>query len=307
VAFLPREGIAGARAADPDGERNEWRVVPQVVEQARPVVSGPRLGVLDRQFCDLIQTARWSEDGEHFLLRYPPQVHFHKDWTQPAQETQAASGRIICEDWGWGGAETEVRRRYVRRLPLLRPGEETVSLVTDLLKAAGSPAVDLLTVYLARWGIERVFQQITEVLALRRLSGSTPQAPVFPAAFCLLLYNRVQVLRGYGAAAQPQLEVAEEVAAEQVCYAVQRELTTVSVLVPPAMVGAAYAEALSPEALRHRLHDLLSSLWTPRWRKAVNTKPRPKVAKAKQSGAPTSRHRLLAAARQDPRPEMAAA
>ena len=44
---------------------------------------------------------------------------------------------------------------------------------------------------------------------------------------------------------------------------------------------------------------LLDSVWTPRWRKAVNTKPRPKVAKAKQSGAHTSMHRLLHAARQE--------
>jgi hypothetical protein len=165
----------------------------------------------------------------------------------------------------------------------------------------------LLTLYLARWGIERVFQQITEVFALRRLIGSTPQATVFQAAFCLLLYNMVQVLRGYVAAAQPQPGVAEEVSTEQLFNDVQRELTTVSVLVPPAMVVAAYAEALSPEALRQRLHDLLSSLWTSRWRKAVNPKPRPKVANAKQSGAHTSMHRLLAAASQNPRPETAAA
>lgn len=307
VAFLPQEGIAVAMAADPDGERNECRLVPQVVEQTRAVVKGPRLWVLDRQFCDLVQTARGSEDGDHFLIRSHPKVHFHKDWTQPAQETQAARGRIIREDWGWLGAETEARRRSVRRLTLVRPGEETIILVTDLLDAGHYPAADLLTVYLGRWGIERVFQQITEVFALRRLIGSTPQASVFQAAFCLLLYNRVQVLRGYVAAGQPHLEVAEEVSAEQLFYDVQRELTTVSVLVPPAMVVAAYAEPLSPEALRQRLHDLLSSLWTPRWRKAVNTKLRPKVAKTKQSGAHTSMHRLLAAARQDPRPERVAA
>jgi hypothetical protein len=307
VAVLPREGIVVGLAADPDGERNECRLVPQVVEHTRQVVSGPRLWVLDRQFCDLVQTARCSEDGDHFLIRYHPKVHFHREWTQLAQETQDASGRIIREDWGWLGAETEARRRYVRRLTLLRPGAETVVLVTTLLDAARYPAVDLLTLYLARWGIERVFQQITEVFALRRLIGSTPQATVFQAAFCLLLYNMVQVLRGYVAAAQPQPGVAEEVSTEQLFNDVQRELTTVSVLVPPAMVVAAYAEALSPEALRQRLHDLLSSLWTPRWRKAVNTKPRPKVATAKQSGAHTSMHRLLAAARQDPRPEMTAA
>jgi hypothetical protein len=307
VAFLPQEGIAVAMAADPDGERNECRLVSQVMEQTRAMVRGPRLWVLDRQFCDLVQTARGSEDGDHFLIRYHPKVHFHKDWARPAQETPDARGRIIREDWGWLGAEANVQRRFVRRLTLVRPGEETIILVTDLLDAERYPAADLFTGYLARWGIERVFQQITEVFALRRLIGSTPQATVFQAAFCLLLYNLVQVLRGYVAAAQPRLEVAEEVSVEQLFYDVQRELTTVSVLVPPAMVVAAYAEPLSPEALRQRLHDLLSSLWTPRWRKAVNTKPRPKVAKAKQSGAHTSMHRLLAAARQEPRPEMAAA
>jgi hypothetical protein len=301
VAFLPREGIAVAMAADPDGERNECRLVPQVVEQTRAVVNGPRLWVLDRQFCDLVQTARCSADGDHFLIRYHPQVHFHKDWMPPAQESQDEKGRILREDWGWLGAETEARRRSVRRLTLVRPGAETIILVTDLLDATRYPAADLLTLYLARWGIERVFQQITEVFALRHLIGSTPQATVFQAAFCLLLYNMMQVLRGYVAAAQPHLAGAEEVSAEQLFYDVQRELTTVSVLVSPAMVVAAYVEPLSPEALRQRLHDLFSSLWTPRWRKAVNTKPRPKVAKAKQSGAHTSMHRLLTAARQDPR------
>jgi hypothetical protein len=62
VAFLPREGVAVAMGADPDGERNECRLVPQLVEQTRQVVSGPRLWVWDRQFGDLVQTARCSED-----------------------------------------------------------------------------------------------------------------------------------------------------------------------------------------------------------------------------------------------------
>ena len=116
VAFLPREGVAVARAAEPDGERNECRLVPQVVAHTRQVVSGPRLWVVDRQFCDLGQTAQWSEDGEHFLIRSQPKVHFHREWTPPAQETQDASGRIIREDWGGLGAETDARRRCVRRL-----------------------------------------------------------------------------------------------------------------------------------------------------------------------------------------------
>jgi DDE family transposase len=307
VAFLPREGVAVAMAADPDGERNECRLVPQVVEQTRQVVSGPRLWVLDRQFCDLVQTARCSEDEDHFLIRYHQKVQFWPDLTQPVAVTQDAQGRRVTEEWGWLGAEANTQRRFVRRLTLTRPGAEAILLVTDLLDATRYPAADLLAVYLARWGIERVFQQITEVFALRRLIGSTPQATVFQAAFCLLLYNMVQVLRGYIATAQPQPGLAEDVSAEQLFYDVQRELTAVSVLVSPSMVVATYTETLSQEELCQRLHSLLDSLWTPRWRKAVNTKPRSKVAKARRSGAHTSMHRLLHAAQQESRMETAVA
>ena len=307
VAFLPVQGLAVAMAAEPDGEANECRLVPQVVEQARRWVTGPRLWVLDRQFCDLVQPARYTQDGDHFLIRYHPKVHFHPDPHRPALSSVDAQGRPVCEEWGWLGAEGNPRRRYVRRITLSRRSEEAVVLVTDLLEAERYPATDLLTVYLARWGIERVFQQITEVFALQRLIGSTPQATVFQAAFCLVLYNMMQVVRGYIAAARPEPCPAETLSAEQIFYDVQRELTAVSVLLPPAMVAAEYAEELTVEQLRQRLHRLLAPAWTPRWRKALNKKPRPKVPRAKQSGAHTSMHRLLAAARRQRPADTAAA
>ena len=42
---------------------------------------------------------------------------------------------------------------------------------------------------------------------------------------------------------------------------------------------------------------LLSTVWTPRYRKAVNKKPRAKVEKAKESGAHTSVQKVLEASR----------
>jgi hypothetical protein len=83
------------------------------------------------------------------------------------------------QDWGWLGCEQAKHRRFVRRITLVRPGEETIILVTDLLDAAQYPAHDLLALYLARWSIERVFQQITEVFHLQTLIGATPQGAVF--------------------------------------------------------------------------------------------------------------------------------
>jgi len=48
---------------------------------------------------------------------------------------------------------------------LHRDGEEDVILVTDLLDAERYPAEELLSLYLARWGIERVFQQLSAAFA----------------------------------------------------------------------------------------------------------------------------------------------
>jgi hypothetical protein len=307
VAFLPPQGGAVALAAAPAGERHEGRLVPQVVEPVRQVVSGPRVWGLARQFCALVPTARWSEGGEHLLIRSHKQGPFGPAPTRPAVVTPAAQGRALRDEGGWLGAATTTRGRFVRRRTLTRPGAAALILVTDLLDAARSPAAAPLTVDLARWGIERVFQPIPEAFALRRLIGSTPQATVFQAAFCLLLSNMVQVRRGSSATAQPQPGLAEEGSAEQLFYAVPRDLTAVRVLVPPPLVVAAYTAELAQEALCQGLHAALDSLWTPRWRKAVNTKPRLKVAQAKKSGAHTSLHRLLQAARQHRRTETVAA
>ena len=293
VAFLPALGLAAAIAADPDGEANDCRLVPQLLERGRVAIAGPRLWVFDRQFCDLVQTERCAQQGDHFLIRYHPKVHFAADPSRPARTSQDERGRTIVEEWGWLGAVGNRRRRQVRRITLHRPDDEAVIVVTDLQDADAYPAVDMLAVYLARWGIERVFQQITEIFALRQLIGSTPQATVFQAVFCLLLYNMVQVVRAYVAAAQAQPCAVESLSAEQIFDDVQRELTAVSVLLPASMVASCYAEALTGEQLRQRLRTLLGGVWTERWRKAVNAKARRKVKKAKQSGAHTSMHRLL--------------
>src|SRR6476620_5446205 len=58
--------------------------------------------------------------------------------------------------------------------------------------------------YLTRWQIENVFQQITEVFELRHLIGSAPEATVFQASLCLVIYNVLQLVRGYIAAGQPE-------------------------------------------------------------------------------------------------------
>jgi hypothetical protein len=301
VAYLPRQGLAVAMAADPDGEANDIKLVPRVLPRARACIAGPRLWVADRQFCDLDQPQRFTEDGDHFLIRFSLKMGFHPDATRPAVTGQDGHGRTIIEQWGWIGAAAEKRRRWVRRITLQRPGQEDVILMTDLVDAAAYPAVDLLEVYLARWGIERVFQQITEVFDLKHLIGSTPQATVFQASFCLVLYNMIQVVRAYIAAGRREPTAVESLSAEQIFADVKDELIALNTVVNPTEVAACFPRPLTFEGIVTRLTSLLGGVWSPLWMKAVNKRSRPATKKAQRNGAHTSVHKVLQAHRQRPR------
>jgi hypothetical protein len=61
-------------------------------------------------------------------------------------------------------------------------------------------------------------------------------------------------------------------------------LSDIAALIPPAR---------TIQQMRDHLSSLLTGLWHPLWRKAVNKKPRPKVEPAKKSGAHTSVFRIL--------------
>jgi hypothetical protein len=298
VAYLPAEGLAVALAADPDGEANDIRLMPRVLPLARAAVAGPRLWVADRQFCDLDQPGRFAAGGDHYLLRHSQTTGFHPDPTRPARAGVDEQGRAYREAWGWLGAEAQgERRRYVRRVTLERPGEEEVALVTDLLDAVRYPAADLLAVYLMRWQIENVFQAITEVFELRHLIGSAPRATVFQAALCLVIYNLVQVLRGYAAAGRPGPTAVEGLSAEKIFQDLHEELVSLHRVLTAAELLTALPAPGPAARVTARLRELLGRAWSEGWKKAVNKKPRPHQPKAKQSGAHTSVHKILEAAK----------
>jgi Transposase DDE domain len=291
VALALDSGLAVAMSAHPDGEINEIRLVPDVLPQVRQAVSGTRLWVADRQFCDLEQTARFTAEGDHFLVRYHPKVQFHADPTRPAQCGRDRRGHNYVEEWGWLGSERDRRRRYVRRITLERPGQEDVILVTDLIDPLLAPAVDLLELYLGRWGIERMFQQVTEVFRLQRLIGGSPQATVFQCAFCLLLYNVVQVVRAYVAVARGYEP--ERISTEKLFYDVQRELITWSVLGEPVVRVTGFERPGTVSMLMRRLKDLLGAVWTDRWLKASVKKCSSPPTRRKLRGGHSSVHRIL--------------
>jgi hypothetical protein len=293
VALELCSGVVVAMATHADGETNEAKLVPALVPQVRARVTGRRLWVGDRQFCDLTQPTAFAVGEDHYLVRYHPKTPFCPDPTRPVQRGVDAQGRGWEQDWGWLGCERAKHRRFVRRLTLYRPGEETIILITDFLDATVVPATDLLDLYLARWSIERVFQQITEVFHLQTLIGTTPQGTVFQFAFCVLLYNMVQVVRAYVATAQARL--VPTISTELLFDDVHRQLVAFSELVPADQVEPLFPVLPTEEELRAQLTRLLAAVWTTRWLKAP---PKPRNVPAPRTpirGNQTSVFRLVVA------------
>ena len=196
------------------------------------------------------------------------------------------------------GVETNQRRRYVRMIRLERPGEAAVILVTDLLDEQVHGGVDLLATYLMRWQIETVFQEITEVFELRHLIGSTPRATVFQASLCLVIYNILQLVRGYVASGRSEPVKVEEVSTEKIFEDLHEQLVSLHTVLSSEELLPCLKVPKTLDEMKQQLAARLSNTWSPRWKKAVNKKRRPVQAKAKQSGAHTSVHKLLQQAKQ---------
>jgi hypothetical protein len=288
-------GQAIDMCTDRDGDANDVKFVPELVPRVRTRIDGPRLWMADRQFADTIQTTHFAQGSDHFLVRYNKKVRFYRDESKPARHGRDTLGRDYVEDWGWIGKPRSKGRRAVRRITLKRPGEEDIVLLTDLVDADQYPATDLLALYAQRWGIEQMFQKVTEVFCLAKLIGGTPQATVFQLAFCLLLYNMMQVVRGAIAAMVDRDP--ETISLEKLFVDVERELTACTVMWDVEQLITRVDRPWRANQMRQRLKHLLRHVWTDRWikTKSYRRRPHPLVPRL---GVHVSVHRILLEAKQ---------
>ena len=291
VALDWKTGLAVCLEAHPDGYANDVRFMADLLPVVREQIAGPRLFVGDRAFCDLQQPARITAvEDDHFLVRYHPKVPFQQDPKRREGRGKDERGRKFTEQWGWLGSENNALRCSVRRIVLQRTDKEAIVLVTDLLDEKRYPAVDLLWLYGERVGIEYLFQQVTEVFGLQGLISSSPSGCIFQLAFCLLLYNMIQVARAYVAEGQEQR--VETISAEKLFDDVKRELTAWTILIDvPTTLQYFQPEPTLKEVIR-RLKKLLGESWSATWVKAPRQPNRPK-SPAKHTRTHSSVFRIL--------------
>ncbi len=294
VALSAHRGLAVAMHAHRDGETNDAPLLAGLLAQVREQTAGPILWVLDRQFCDLTQPPKLAKQGDAFLIRYHPKVHFELDLQAKTRHGTDAAGRTYREDFGHlGTPRGKTQRPYVRRITLLRPDHEEgdLVLITKLLDADVYPAADLLQMYHQRWSIENVFQQITTVFTLNRLIGSSLEATIFQCALCLLLYNIVRVLCAHVAAIQDQ--PLKQVSSQQVFYDTRRQLISMTTLLNREQLIQSVPTFADASSLCQALRQLLSDTWTDRWRETPTTRRSPPKHKQTIEGGHTSIQRLI--------------
>lgn len=290
--LLLNTGLITAMHVSLDGEANDAPLVPGLLAQEPPDPARRALYISDRQFCDLTIPQQIAARGDAFLIRRSKKLGFYPDSSVESRDPQ---GRLIRDELGWIGAPNNPRRMRVRHITLERPGEEDISLLTNLLDQAAYPAVELLQAYLLRWEIEQVFQQVTEVFQLETWIGSSPQGAVFQFAICALLYNVIQVVRGYVAEAK-RLEP-RAVSGEMLFGDVRRQWTTAAQLVPVNVMAASIPTPDTPAETCARLRVLLGGCWSPLWKKCRG-KPRQKIKPQRAvPGNHSSAYKLLQLAR----------
>lgn len=272
VALALRKGLAIGMKADPDGERNDLPLVPELISQVRSQSSEPRLWIADRQFVDFSLFPLLTQGQDHFLIRCSRKIAFTADLQRPAQEGIDPQGRPYRQEWGWLGGQNQKQRPYVRRIVLPLP-EDDLILATSLLDEDRYPANDLLEAYRQRWGIEQMFQQVTEVIHLHRLIGSTPQAMIFQAALCLLLYDLIEVIKAHVAVVGQKPP--QQVSGELLFRDVHEELAAWARLGDPGLTAGLLPPGLEEIGLRDWLAVTLRPTWTDRWIKAPNTHRHP--------------------------------
>jgi len=294
AGLLLEEGLVVAMHASPDGEANDAPLTPGLLAQVP--VAGRRLYVADRQFCDLKIPRGIDEQSDAYVIRYSKKMLFFPEGTA---RQQVVEGRPVVDVQGWLGRVQDPRRMYVRQITLSRDDQEDIILVTNLLDADRYPAEALLQVYLARWTIERVFQQVTEVFHLDKLVSSSPQGAIFQFALCTLLYNLIQVLRRHIAAAHQR--PARTLSSEMIFTDTRKQLVASAQLIPPDQLQDWLAEPLDDAALARRLRELTAQVWSDLWIKCPSKKRRPPQPKQRVPGNHSSAWKLIQQAKPPPR------
>src|ERR1700752_871729 len=276
----------------PHGHVNEQLLVSDVLQQVRQHRSGPRVWVADRQFGNLANFKRCTQDGDHCILRKHSRTVFRPDPKQPTVTGVDEHGRAFRDQIGVI-TSTREGQQAARQITLKRAGLPDLVILTSLTDPDTFPAADILTVYGLRWNIKEAFQKVSQVFQLSYLIGSHPKAIMLQTALCLTMANVLTVLLAI--LAKTQKRSVETISTAKVWYDLHRQLTACHVLASPDdIIETIQKRVLVISNLAKHLEKILSAGWSNLWNKSpAKKRHQPKVKHQRGGHAHFSIHTVL--------------
>src|SRR5262245_17076859 len=161
------------------------------LEQELDQIPQGTLLVMDRGFCSLKLLAAIGARGLHAAVRFQKSVH--------AQEIEVLSrfqddgveviDRLVLLGSG-KDRRPQVRARLIEK-PLPEGG--LLRLVVTVSDPAKLPARAALSLYRRRWAVERMFQELKEVLHLRRFYAANTNAVAMQVHACAIVHVALRV------------------------------------------------------------------------------------------------------------------
>ncbi len=99
----------------------------------------------------------------------------------------------VLEDWR---VELGVRARLPARLVRLRIGDRTHEFLTNVLDPAQLSAQEVAALYRDRWQVERLFQDLKEVLNLKRFYCGNSNAVAMQVYACAIVHTAMRTAQG---------------------------------------------------------------------------------------------------------------
>jgi hypothetical protein len=215
-----------------DGHAQERALLDDVL----PMVEPGDVWIEDRNFCTTKFLFGIARRASHFLVRQHGSTLRWELVGKRKRRGKTKTGTVYEQTAHLHDAKTDetlvVRRITIELDQPTRDGETEVHLLTNL-PADDASAKQLATLYLKRWTIETMFQELTVALNCEINTLGYPKAALFGFCLALLAYNAVSVVRGALRAVHGQEKVSEEVSWYHLCNHLSRVYGGMMIAIPP--------------------------------------------------------------------------
>jgi hypothetical protein len=206
VVLEPETGLASGVVCGEDGHAQERALLDQIW----PFVKEGDVWIADRNFCTTKFLFGLVARQSRFIIRQHGSTLRWRRQSRQRRVGRTATG-VVYEQQLWledeDGTELVVRRVTVVLDKPTRDGEKIIHLLTNL--PAKIRATKVATLYLQRWTIEGLFQNLTTLLRCEVNTLAYPKAALFGFCVALAASNVLATVKAAVRGAQRQARVDE--------------------------------------------------------------------------------------------------